>query len=580
MIFSTKKPTIGPEQKQKSSSIWQAIVLWLGNPGARPHLSIWGEIASNPEPETLNGEELIAEVISGDYDNRESKNTTCEGSPSSDTVSADSTLNDEVPTVLDLDKDIISTSHGFTGLEKNKLDKLLDKAVELSGSIGTFILMWIILVIWVVIGIVYRATSTWNVVMQDGQSIQSYIWDTTLMRQQLNSAHEQILVAGELRSRIATFKRLIGDQIYLRKNSILKGKNTNLSDADRKLVEGDLPSESTYDLLCTRFGIILGSLPAIIIYWCGIIAWVACGALPISTGNSGPYTGKTSGSNPELSRFNNNWQLYINTAVAVSILISSTFLQNIRARHDKFVARVLQQIFNLDQAIEYRLRKQAGDFNNKNPSIIIRNPHRSVGDKIIDWYADIIGAGIGVFIAIAVFAVWIGIGHLMSYNSNWWLIIGTYTGLVGFLDGFVIRQVYFRVVSHEEDNYVKVAMDDAELFQLIGLDSSDLFSETRPTRKSLQYRISIFINKMCSSQWSVLVSVLIIIGLIACASGLRWSITGQLICNTPTMIIEEFFLLVLIQCHNWADKQRRIEMSKIFVRRKVLFSYVSENLLD
>lgn len=558
-------------------SLWRKIVYWLGNPGARPHLSIWGEMATSHVSENLNQDEVIGDVVSGDYDNQDSGEALFDVSPASDTVSTDSTLNDEIATTLDLDKDEIKTSHGFTGLEKNRLDRLLDKVVWLSGSIGTFILMWVILIAWIVIGIVYRASETWNVVMQDGQSIQSYVWDTTLMRQQLNSAHEQILVAGELRSRIATFKRLISDRQNREKDNVLSKNKANISESDQRMIDGELPTENTYDAMCTKFGVILGSLPTIVIYWCGIIVWIACGAIPISTGNPGPYTGKTSGSNPELSKFNNNWQLYINTAVAVSILVSSTFLQNIRARHDKFVARNLQRIFNLDQEIEYRLRKRAGDFKVKNPSIIIKNPHRSVGDKIIDWYADIIGAGIGVFIAIAVFAAWIGIGHIMSYNSNWWLIIGTYTGLVGFLDGFVIRQVYFRVVTHEEDNYAKVAADEAELFQLIGLDGPHLFSKNQ-TQNSLQYRISITINKLCSSQWSVLVSVLIIIGLIACASGLRWSTTGQLLCNTPTMIIEEFFLLVLLQCHNWADKQRRIEMSKIFVRRKVLYSYVCNNL--
>ena len=76
------------------------------------------------------------------------------------------------------------------------------------------------------------------------------------------------------------------------------------------------------------------------------------------------------------------------------------------------------------------------------------------------------------------------------------------------------------------------------------------------------------------TQWSVLVSVLIIIGLICASSGMRWSTTGQLIANTPTMIIEEFFLIVLIQAHNWADQQRRVEVSALLARRHILLAYI------
>lgn len=75
---------------------------------------------------------------------------------------------------------------------------------------------------------------------------------------------------------------------------------------------------------------------------------------------------------------------------------------------------------------------------------------------MIDWYADIIGTGIGVLIGVAVFATWIGIGSPMKWDDNWWLIIGTYTGLIGFLDGFVLREVYFESFNMKK-NYSDVA---------------------------------------------------------------------------------------------------------------------------
>lgn len=195
---------------------------------------------------------------------------------------------------------------------------------------------------------------------------------------------------------------------------------------------------------------------------------------------------------------------------------------------------------------------------------------------MIDWYADIIGTGIGVLIGVAVFATWIGIGSPMKWDDNWWLIIGTYTGLIGFLDGFVLREVYFRIVQHEEKNYSDVAKEDLELFQELGIECPEEFSGKAPEINIIGYRTSQYINRICSTPWSVLVSVIIIIGLICIASGLRWSTTGQLIANTPTMIIEEFFLLVLLQAHNWADRQRRVEVTALYARRRILLSYVEK----
>ena len=37
-------------------------------------------------------------------------------------------------------------------------------------------------------------------------------------------------------------------------------------------------------------------------------------------------------------------------------------------------------------------------------------------------------------LSLVLLGVWLGLGKMMGYDdSNWWLIIGTYTGLVGHL---------------------------------------------------------------------------------------------------------------------------------------------------
>ncbi|SCU85397.1 LAMI_0C11122g1_1 [Lachancea mirantina] len=465
------------------------------------------------------------------------------------------------------------TAFNYTGLRKGVSDKTLDHIVNFAGSRFVFFFMWATLVAWTVVGIIYKAPDNWQVVMQDGQSLQSYFWDTLLMRQQLNSSYKHVWICSNLRSRLSTFKKFLAME-----NN--KGSVTTVYGEPSSEISGALPAESWYDTICSRASEVIGSLSNMILFWLGILAWVGCGAVPISTDRDPPFTGRYSGSNPEYVRFSDKWQLYVNTGTAVAILICTVFLQNIRARHDGFIEKFILDILIMDQKIERHLRTYFCDFETENSNVCIPSPKTNRGAKLIDWYSDVIGTGIGLFIAFAVIAAWLAIGKTMSWNDNWWLIIGTYTGLVGFLDGFVLRHVYFRVVCHEEENYATVAKEDLELFQSLAIEIpaecvADIDS-TAPSN-SKQYKISAWINIVCSSEWSVLAAIFLIVILIVIASILRWSETGQLLCNTPTMIIEAFFLIVLIQAHNWADKKRRLQVSALYARRTTLLSYVERS---
>lgn len=513
--------------------------------------------------------------------------------------------------VLLQDDGLINTNISFTGLHKSFMDRTLDKLVIWAGSQFMFYLMWVILIIWVVIGAVYNAPFNWQVVMQDGQSIQCYFWDTLLTRQQLTSTHEQVLVIAQLRSRIQTFKRfLLGSltsteeigkisqecivdtqsgkesQECMEKNMVdtqsnscddesdkesqvmvktddIKMEHFHPVPIDQEAISASLPIENWYDRVSTTFSWMVGSIPCMILFWICIFVWIGCGAIP--------QGGK---------KFSDNWQMEINTAVAVCLLISSFFLQNIRARHDLFTSKFLLQIDAMDAKIDLILRTANNDFSSENPVITVEPPKRTKAEHLIDWYADVVGTGIGLVVAICVFAVWAGIGSPLNWSDDWWLIIGTYTGLVGFLDGFVIRQVYFRIINHEEDNFELLAQDDAQLFQTLSIECPEEYLSVPTHKRTLSYRISQFVNLCCSTQWSVLVSVIIIIGLICAASGMLWRTTGQLIANTPTMIIEEFFMIVLIQAHNWADEKRRIEIVGLFARRHILLNYVQQKYVN
>lgn len=593
------------------------IAKFFGCPGDRPALH-------HQAPLIQHDQEIIQQLkhsikhINTNNDNKlkSSRETLVGEQEDDDKASTDDTISlSDASTKLDLadvllqDDGYINTNMSFTGLRKSYMDRTLDKLVIWAGTQIMFFLMWIILIIWVVIGAVYNAPFNWQVVMQDGQSIQCYFWDTLLTRQQLTSTHEQVLMVTQLRSRLQSFKTfLLGDDVSLVKPANIEeeGKNNNTittttstADAsnikyelrqDEELVDtqssccgcdddddddnekkkegynipidhdaitGALPTENWYDKTCTAFSWMIGSVPCMVLFWICIFIWIGCGAIP---------------QNGE--KFSDNWQMEINTATAVCLLISSFFLQNIRARHDLFTSKFLFKIHSMDNKIDLILRTANNDFTSENPVITVNPSKRTKAEHVIDWYADVVGTGIGIVVAICVFATWAGIGSPLHWSDDWWLIIGTYTGLVGFLDGFVIRQVYFRIIKHEEEHFQHLADEDSELFQLLSINCPEEYLVVPTHKKTLSYKISEFVNLCCSTQWSVLVSVLIIVGLICAASGMLWSTTGQLIANTPTMIIEEFFLIVLIQAHNWADEQRRIEISCLFARRHILLNYV------
>ena len=66
----------------------------------------------------------------------------------------------------------------------------------------------------------------------------------------------------------------------------------------------------------------------------GIIAWLALG--------------------PKLG-FGNEWQLDVNTATAVELMIMTTFLQNTKRRHRLYMHRCSAMLATIDQELEERL---------------------------------------------------------------------------------------------------------------------------------------------------------------------------------------------------------------------------------
>ncbi|KAI3392048.1 hypothetical protein diail_6303 [Diaporthe ilicicola] len=296
---------------------------------------------------------------------------------------------------------------------KNKgrcLDRWLDRLVQASGSEPIFLLILACLLTWAFLGISYSNSPEWAVIISDVQAIVSYVFDSLLMRQQLNAYDTHLRASARLRSRSLSHRRML-------------------------------------------HGLVL-------------FVWLGFGD------NVG---------------WSDTWQLYINSATSAWMVLIFAFLANIRERHERYVDKCLTQIFEADSAIELKLRIITGDAT-PNPSVVIAGPKVSRLQRAIFYYADIVGTLVGIAILIVVLFVWLCIGPAMAFDSNWWLLIGTYTGLIGLNDGFVLRNVQARLDEYQQDAFGEVILDDSNVFMDMGIQS--LVNE-QAQGNTINYRLSV-----------------------------------------------------------------------------------------
>jgi len=208
----------------------------------------------------------------------------------------------------------------------------------------------------------------------------------------------------------------------------------------------------------------------------------------------------------------------------VSIL---AFLANIRERHTQYTTKCLQAIWEVDAALELRLRIATGD-TIENPPVVIPAPRRSRIQRGIDYYADLVGTLLGIAILIFVILVWVAIGPALHFNANWWLLIGTYAGLIGLNDGFVLRNVYTVLEDFENEQFTQVEFDDMDMLAVIGVEKLE---EGRVADNSLTCRISVWVGNICSHELTVVFGAISILGLIIGArNGLERYWTTSLQC--------------------------------------------------
>ena len=80
-------------------------------------------------------------------------------------------------------------------------------------------------------------------------------------------------------------------------------------------------------------------------------------------------------------------------------------------------------------------------------------------------------------------------------------------------------------------------------------------------------RLSLATSRLCATRTAVLATMLLILALLIGATAVLWNETAQLLVNSVTMILESFFLIVLIDAHNIEATGQRMRLHDILIRR-------------
>ena len=409
------------------------------------------------------------------------------------------------------------------------LDRWLDNVVQFSGSQFTFFTILGGLLVWAFLGIPFGQKTDWQIAISDVQAILNMVFDSFLMRQQLNAYHELLIVLSCLRSRAASNKKMLSKLVEAKDKKMIE---TQLRELAETTFTSGLPPENLLGRICTAVSYFMGHIATIVAFWVCIFVWIAFG----------PYCG-----------WSDRWQLYINSATSALMLFLLAFLANIRERHKKHAARCITSIYKIDAALELKLRA-AAEYAVPNDPVLVPAPQVGKVQRAINYYADLVGTLIGIAILMIVMVIWVLVGPAMKFDSNWWLLIGTYAGLVGMNDGFVLRNVFDKQQEHEDVQFDQLMGDDQEMLAIVGMEQP---AGQQVAQSSLTGRVSVAVGKFCSHEYTVVVGVVSILALLVGASAMGWSLTGQLLCNIPPSIVESFFTMILITGHNIGEDKRR-----------------------
>ncbi|PWN32676.1 Low affinity iron permease [Meira miltonrushii] len=444
----------------------------------------------------------------------------------------------------------IEIDDGSATKQVKRLERFIDWLVRVSGSKYTFIFIQICLLVWAFLGIPFSNQALWPIFISDVQAIISYIFDTLLMRQQLTGYADELEDIAKLRSRNASKARMLHMLVNEKPDILTKAINEK---AD--VEEEEVTQEPLVERYLTKLAAFTGHIGFVGVFVLSIIVWLAFGPA---------------------NKWSNQWQLYINSATSAWMVFLFSLLAVVREGHSARSKKSTQKLNQIDREIERNLRTMTGDVKSNEPVLIVL-PKQNLVQTVINVYAYIVGGLVGLFILIIVFAVWVAIGPVMSFNDNWWLLIGTYSGLIGMNDGFVLRNVQHVIEMFESKQFEQILEQDKELLACIhttSLDSEKVSLKEPNSFKSLSQRISTAVCNFTAHQMTVVIGFISIIGMLVGASVMHWSLTGQLICNVPPSIIESFFMQVLITGHMANDKRKQKDTLEALQYRSVLLQAI------
>jgi len=129
--------------------------------------------------------------------------------------------------------------------------------------------------------------------------------------------------------------------------------------------------------------------------------------------------------------------------------------------------------------------------------VIIQAPKVNSVQKVIFYYADIIGTLVGHRDPLSVIIVWVAVGPLLRFSSGWWLLIGTYAG-PGRLAGWLrVADVQAKLKTTRTLMFAKIDVEMRALFKVIGMP----YPRKPPSRnKSLSYKASMAIGRVCAHE--------------------------------------------------------------------------------
>lgn len=429
------------------------------------------------------------------------------------------------------------------------VDRWLDKFVRFAGSAPVFLVIVSGLLTWALMGIRFGDSDVWVAAISDVQAILCYVFDSLLMRQLLREYTEQREAMVKIQSRCNSHYRML-----------LTVKNKLGSDGIRQVSEKcqaeplqpldhGLRTQTLFARCIIFSAKRFGHIITVGMYWVCIFIWLGFG--------------------PKCD-WSNRWQLYINDATSALMVLVFAFLACLRECYADYTNTCLDAIFRLDSTLEGELRLLSED-DTPNPVEVDVPPKENYLQKVLYYYADIIGTLVGILFLVAVIITWVAVGPVFQFNNTWWLLIGTYAGLVGLFDSFVLRNVQSKVHQNTKSQVYQLEALDTALFAGLSVPIPAVKDLKAP---SLSRRVSRKMDAISSHLLMVVAGFIVTIGCLIASSAMRWSLTGQLISNVPPSIIETFFMLILITGQNDAEAGARVDLTNIYFRRQRLLAFM------